>query len=46
MKANDNNGKGTMWKRYTAQQMDIEVEKGEKLFVLDNLVLDTNGYER
>ena len=33
-------------KEYTAQQVDVAVEKGEKLVILDNLVLNTNGYER
>ena len=26
--------------------VDIGVERGEKLTILDNLILDTNGYER
>ena len=33
-------------REYTAQQVDIAVERGEKLVILDNLVLNTNGYER
>ena len=33
-------------KMYTAQMVDIEVERGEKLVILDNLILNTNGYER
>ena len=33
-------------KKMTVQQMDIAVEKGEKLVLLDNLVLNTGGYER
>ena len=33
-------------KEYTAQMVDIAVEKGEKLTILDNLILNTNGYER
>ena len=41
-----NGRKNLSSKRYTAQQLDIEVEQGEKLLLLDNLVLNTNGYER
>ena len=33
-------------REYTAQQVDIGVEKGEKLVILDNLILNLNGYER
>ena len=33
-------------KMYTAQQVDIEVEQGQKLVILDNLILNLNGYER
>lgn len=36
----------TDMKMYTAQMVDIEVERGEKLVILDNLILNTNGYER
>ena len=38
--------KGSKAKVFTAQQVDIAVERGEKLVLLDNLVLNTNGYER
>ena len=33
-------------REYTAQQVDIGVERGEKLVILDNLILNLNGYER
>ena len=33
-------------KMYTAQQVDISVEQGFKLVILDNLILNLNGYER
>ena len=33
-------------KMYTAQQVDISVEQGQKLVILDNLILNLNGYER
>ena len=41
-----NNKNVTDMKMYTAQMVDIEVERGEKLVILDNLILNTNGYER
>ena len=45
--ATKNGAKNNMHvKEYTAQQVDIGVEKGEKLVILDNLILNLNGYER
>ena len=31
---------------YTPHELDKEIEKGKHLVVLDNLILDLNGYER
>lgn len=33
-------------REFTAQQVDKAVELGQKLVILDNLILDSNGYER